>query len=293
MLSQFRYIVQSMRLHQWIKNFFIFAALIFSGHLLVIKDLVYTIYGFFIFSLVTSAVYIFNDLIDVEKDKLHPEKSQRPLPSGKLSRQYAIYSSLFLALLSLVLSSVLQPSFTFFLFAYIVLNVLYTIYLKNVVVLDIMAIALGFVLRIYAGAVLINVPVSEWLILCTILIALFLGFSKRRAELITLELNANIHRSVLSHYNPQFLDQMISIVTASTVMSYALYTISDETVAKFGTRNLMYTIPYVLYGIFRYLYLVHKLEKGGNPTLTLIKDIPMIINLILWIITVSVIIYLK
>lgn len=293
MLNQMGYIIQSMRLHQWVKNFFIFAALIFSGHLLIFKDLIDTVFGFFIFSLVTSAVYIFNDLIDIKKDKLHPEKSKRPLPSGKLSTKYAIYSSVFLSLIALFLSFILQQVFTLFLVAYIILNVLYTIYLKNMVVLDIMAIALGFVIRIYAGAVLINVPVSEWLILCTILIALFLGFSKRRAEIVTLEFNANIHRSVLSHYSPQFLDQMISIVTASTVMSYTFYTISEDTVTKFGTKNLMYTIPYVLYGIFRYLYLVHKLEKGGNPTLTLIKDLPMIINLVLWIITVSIIIYLK
>ncbi len=293
MLKEAKHILQSMRPHQWVKNFFIFAALIFSGHLFNITNLIDTILGFFIFSIVTSSIYIFNDLIDIEKDKLHPEKSLRPLPSGKLSKEYAVISSFLFAVLSLVVSFFLNQYFMIFLLAYIALNVLYTFILKNIVLLDIMAIAAGFVLRIYAGAVLIDVPVSEWLILCTILIALFLGFSKRRAELITLELKANIHRSVLTHYSPQFLDQMIGIVTASTVMSYALYTISEETVLKFGTKNLIYTVPYVLYGIFRYLYLVHKLERGGNPTLTLLKDVPMILNIILWILTVSLIIYMK
>ncbi|RCK77348.1 MAG: Conserved membrane protein, possible 4-hydroxybenzoate octaprenyltransferase [Ignavibacteriae bacterium] len=293
MFKELKYIIQSMRLHQWVKNFFIFAALLFSGHLFQIQDLIDTILGFFIFSLITSAVYIFNDIIDIEKDKLHPEKSQRPLPSGKLSIKVAIIASLSLAVVSMLSGYLLNYYFLFFLMGYILLNILYTLILKNVVVLDIMAISAGFVLRIYAGATLINVPVSEWLILCTILIALFLGFSKRRSELVTLDLNANIHRSVLSHYSPHFLDQMISIVTASTVMSYALYTISEETITKFGTKNLIYTVPFVLYGIFRYLYLVHKLDKGGNPTLTLIKDKPIIINLLLWILTVSIIIYVK
>lgn len=285
------YIVQSARLHQWVKNFFIFAALIFSGHLFILNDLLLTVAGFFIFSLASSAIYIFNDVADVEKDKLHPEKSKRPLPSGKLKTSTALTASTILGVSALLLGFSLGLNFTFVLIGYIILNILYSLFIKSLVILDVMTIAMGFVLRIYAGALLINVPVSEWLIICTILLALFLGFSKRRSELVLLENAADTHRSVLGHYSPQFLDQMIGIVTASTVMSYALYTISEETVLKFGTNNLIYTVPFVLYGIFRYLYLVHKKELGGNPTLAILKDLPLIINLILWIVSASIIIY--
>ncbi|MDP2207637.1 MAG: decaprenyl-phosphate phosphoribosyltransferase [Bacteroidota bacterium] len=285
------YILQSARLHQWVKNFFIFAALIFSGHLFILNDLLLTAAGFFIFSLATSAIYIFNDVADIEKDKLHPEKSKRPLPSGNLKISTALIASAILALSALLLSFSLNFNFAFVLIGYIIINIFYSLYIKSLVILDVMTIAAGFVLRIYAGALLISVPVSEWLIICTILLALFLGFSKRRSELVLLENSANTHRSVLGHYSPQFLDQMIGIVTASTVMSYALYTISEETVLKLGTNNLIYTVPFVLYGIFRYLYLVHKKEVGGNPTLAILKDIPLLINLILWIISAGIIIY--
>ncbi len=285
------YILQSARLHQWVKNFFIFAALIFSGHLFILNDLLLTAAGFFIFSLATSAIYIFNDVADIEKDKLHPEKSKRPLPSGNLKISTALIASAILALSALLLSFSLNINFAFVLIGYIIINIFYSLYIKSLVILDVMTIAAGFVLRIYAGALLISVPVSEWLIICTILLALFLGFSKRRSELVLLENSANTHRSVLGHYSPQFLDQMIGIVTASTVMSYALYTISEETVLKLGTNNLIYTVPFVLYGIFRYLYLVHKKEVGGNPTLAILKDIPLLINLIMWIISAGIIIY--
>lgn len=291
--TQITYILQSARFHQWVKNFFIFAALIFSGHLFIMNDLLLTAAGFFIFSLATSAIYIFNDVADIEKDKLHPEKSKRPLPSGNLKISTALIASTILALSALVLSFSLNYNFAFVLIGYIIINIFYSLYIKSLVILDVMTIAAGFVLRIYAGALLISVPVSEWLIICTILLALFLGFSKRRSELVLLENSANTHRSVLGHYSPQFLDQMVGIVTASTVMSYALYTISEETVLNFGTNNLIYTVPFVLYGIFRYLYLVHKKEVGGNPTLAILKDIPLLINLILWIISAGIIIYWK
>lgn len=282
-----------MRLHQWIKNLFIFAAFLFSGHLTVTKDFVITIAGFFIFSLATSSVYIFNDIIDLEKDKLHPEKSTRPIPSGNLKIKYAIISSIILVIIAILFASLLNTKFTLILIGYILLNIFYTLVFKNLVILDVMAIATGFVLRIYAGAVLIDVPVSHWLILCTILIALFLGFCKRRSELVKLDSFANDHRSVLSHYNSNFLDQMIGIVTASTVMSYALYTISEDTIQKFNTNNLIYTTPFVLYGIFRYLYLIYKRAEGGNPTMTVVRDIPLLLNLFLWILTVVIIIYIK
>jgi 4-hydroxybenzoate polyprenyltransferase len=180
------------------------------------------------------------------------------------------------------------------LISYLLLNVFYSLVLKDLVIIDVLTIAALFVLRILAGAVLIDVPTSEWLIICTVLLSLFLGFSKRRHELSFLGSgDAVTHRSVLRHYSLYFLDQMIGIVTASTVMSYALYTISDETVRKFGTSHLIYTVPFVLYGIFRYLYLVHKKEEGGNPAKLALTDIPLMVNIILWVAAASVIIYWK
>ena len=289
----FGYIAASMRIQQWIKNLFIFAALIFSANLFNIPDLLITLEGFFIFCLAASGVYLFNDIVDIEKDKLHPLKSKRALPSGKLSVKSAIIASAFLLFIGVFVSFQLKFEFGLVLLAYILINIWYTYQLKRVVILDVMTIAAGFVLRVIAGAVLIGVPTSEWLIICTILLSLFLGFSKRRHEIKILENEANTHRSVLQHYSPYFLDQMIGIVTATTVMSYALYTISEETVHKFGTKHLIYTVPFVLYGIFRYLYLVHKKDEGGDPTRLALTDLPLLFNIVLWIITVSIIIYGK
>ncbi len=282
-----------MRLQQWIKNFFIFAALIFSGHLFKSNDVVQTIFGFFFFSFLASSIYIINDVTDLEKDKQHPEKSKRPLPSGNLRVSTALFVSVFLLGLGLAGSFTLSREFGIVGCVYLAINLLYSFGLKNIVILDVMTIASGFVLRVVAGAVLINVPTSEWLIICTMLLSLFLGFNKRRHELTLLDAQANTHRSVLQFYSPYFLDQMIGIVTASTVMSYALYTISDETVRKFGTKNLIYTVPFVLYGIFRYLYLVHKEHEGGNPTKLAVSDKPLFINILLWITFSAFIIYYR
>ncbi len=280
-----------MRLQQWIKNFFLFAALVFSGNLFNVIDLYRVCAGFLLFSFVSSGIYLINDIADLESDKLHPTKSKRPLPSGTLSVGSARIASLLLLIVGMAGGYILHPLFSLVLGAYLVVNILYSFRLKHVVILDVMTISAGFVLRVIAGAVLINVPTSEWLIICTILLSLFLGFSKRRHELTILEAQANVHRSVLEHYSPYFLDQMIGIVTASTVMSYTLYTISEETVKKFGTNGLIYTMPFVLYGIFRYLYLVHKRVEGGNPTKVALTDLPLVINIVLWILTASIIIY--
>jgi 4-hydroxybenzoate polyprenyltransferase len=282
-----------MRLQQWIKNFFLFAALIFSGHLLLREDVLLAVAGFFSFSLVTSGIYLFNDIMDIESDKLHPVKSHRPLPSGKVRIPSAYVASFVLSCLGIGVSFFLRVEFGLVVGAYFLVNVAYSLRLKQVVIVDVMTIAAGFVLRVVAGAVLIQVPTSEWLIICTVLLSLFLGFSKRRHEITYLEEGANVHRSVLRYYSPYFLDQMIGIVTASTVMSYALYTISDETVRKFGTKHLIYTVPFVLYGIFRYLYLVHRKEEGGNPTRLALTDRPLLVNIVLWIATACIIIYGK
>lgn len=280
-----------MRPQQWIKNFFIFAALVFSGHLFQSPYLIQALTGFVLFSLVASSVYVFNDVVDVEKDKLHPVKSKRPLPAGKIGIPLAVGISLVLAIVGVLGAFWVKVEFGLIVLIYIFINIIYSFKLKEMVILDVMTIAAGFVLRVVAGAVLIDVPTSEWLIICTVLLSLFLGFSKRRHELTILETHANTHRAVLEHYSPYFLDQMIGIVTASTVMSYALYTISEETIKKFGTNHLIYTVPFVLYGIFRYLYLVHKKEEGGNPTKLAVADKPLLINMILWIVTASMIIY--
>ncbi|HUL44425.1 MAG TPA: decaprenyl-phosphate phosphoribosyltransferase [Bacteroidota bacterium] len=291
MNTKFGYIVASMRPQQWIKNFFLFAALVFSGRLFSSHDIFATICGFFLFSFSASGIYIFNDILDLDRDKRHPVKSLRPLPSGKLSVSTAWMASAALILVGVATACFLRFPFGLAVAAYVLLNIAYSIKLKDIVILDVMTIATGFVLRVIAGALLIDVPTSEWLIICTVLLALFLGFSKRRHVITILEGQADVHREVLRHYTPYFLDQMIGIVTASTVMSYALYTISDETVKKFGTKRLIYTVPFVLYGIFRYLYLVHRREEGGNPTKLALTDFPLLINIILWIVTASLIIY--
>ncbi len=291
MNAPLRYIIQSMRLQQWIKNCFIFAALLFSGNLFNASDFLRVAAGFLFFSLAASGIYIFNDIFDLEHDKLHPEKSLRPLPSGALTVGVARTASTTLMVIGLAGALLLRLEFFWMVLLYVCLNILYTLQLKNIVILDVMTISAGFVLRVVGGAVIIGVPTSEWLIICTVLLSLFLGFSKRRHELTVLELQANDHRSVLRHYSPYFLDQMIGIVTASTVMSYALYAISEQTVRKLNTTKLIYTVPFVLYGIFRYLYLVHKKEEGGNPTKLAVTDLPLLINIILWAITASVIIY--
>lgn len=291
MQTQLRYIFISLRLQQWIKNLFLFAALIFSGHLFVLNDVIVTTIGFLLFSLLSGAAYLYNDITDIKQDRNHPVKALRPLPSGMLSKDVALIAAAVLAGISLLLGFLLNREFGVVLLLYAALNVFYSHKLKDIVILDVMTIAAGFVLRVVGGAALIQVPTSEWLIICSVLLSLFLGFSKRRTELLMVTGESNTTRSVLGHYSPHFLDQMIGIVTASTVMSYALYTISEETVRKFGTQNLIYTVPFVLYGIFRYLYLVHKRTQGEDPTRTLLTDVPLLINLFLWIAVASWIIY--
>lgn len=268
-----------------------FTPLLFSKNLFSVTKDIQALVGFIVFCMITGCTYILNDLIDVEKDKLHPIKSQRPLPSGRLRKKTAVTAAAIVCFAGLFLAFFMSALFGIIVLAYLFLNVGYSVYLKNVVIIDVVAIAAGFVLRVAGGAVIISVTASQWLILCTILLSLFLGFSKRRHELVLLESTAINHRRVLEHYSPYFLDQMISVVTASTLICYALYTMSKDTIEKLGTSKLIYTIPFVLYGIFRYLYLVHQREKGGSPTEVLLTDKPMIINVMLWIAASTVFIY--
>jgi 4-hydroxybenzoate polyprenyltransferase len=286
-----RSIFITLRPQQWVKNFVLFAGLIFSQNLSNSDMVLKTIAGFALFCLLSSSVYILNDVLDVERDRKHPLKSNRPIARGDVKISTAIVVFIILTIISLGLSFWLSPSFAFIALGYFVLNLLYSMYLKQVVIIDVMCLALGFVLRAVAGAVVIDVLISAWLIVCTTLLALFLGFGKRRHELMLLENQATEHRKILSEYSLYFLDQMISVVTASTVIAYAFYTLSPEVESKLGTTHMDLTIPFVLYGVFRYLYLIHRKEGGGSPTQMLLNDKPILANIILWLISVVLIVY--
>ena len=285
------YIWESLRPKQWTKNLFIFAGILFSQNLFNFHLLLKTTFAFLIFCLLSGSGYILNDLTDLEQDRRHPIKSHRPLASGKLKASYAIVALIIFIPFSLVMSYFLSPSFSLVVLAYFLLQLAYSFSLKNIVILDVFTIACGFVFRVVAGAVVINVEISSWLLICTIFLSLFLGLIKRRHELIMLEDRAKEHRKVLEKYNPYLLDQMISVVTAATILAYALYTMSEETIGRFGNENLIFTIPFVLYGIFRYLYLIYQRRAVGNPEDILVTDKPLLIDILLWVITVGIIVY--
>ena len=280
-----------MRPKQWSKNLIIFAGILFSQNITDLRMLFAVIAAFVIFCVISGAVYIFNDIADLGSDKKHPVKALRPIASGKLGIKKALVAMAALVLAGLSAAFYFGPYFFAAILAYLFLQLGYTLYFKYIVILDVFSIAAGFVLRVVAGALVIDVAISSWLIICTILLSLFLGFSKRRHELESMDEGAVHHRKVLGDYSVYLLDQMISVVTASTVISYALYTMSDETILKFGTTNLIFTVPFVLYGIFRYLYLIHKKGEGGNPENILVKDIPLITDILLWAATAALILY--
>jgi len=287
----FKYIFISLRIPHWTKNLFIFAAIIFAKQLFNVPLLLKTFFAFILFCLVSSAGYLINDIADIAKDKKHPIKSKRPIASGKLTKNSAIGTVTILAGISLTAGFWINKSFGIILAGYFIVALLYSFFIKHIVILDVFFIALEFILRVAGGGAMIQVEISYWLLICTGLLALFLGFSKRRHELILLEGSAPSHRYVLTEYSPYFLDQMISVTTAAALISYILYTISPVTVHKFGTDKLLLTAPFVLYGIFRYLYLIHKKKEGGNPTRLLLNDIPLMLCIILWALSAAVIIY--
>lgn len=286
-------IIQSMRPHQWTKNFFVYAALIFSQNIFNLPLLLKTTIAFSAFCLISSALYVFNDLKDLEEDKLHPLKSKRPIASGKIKKSTAILMIVVLGLLGFSSAFTLNKNYFIIILVYFLIQMAYSIKLKHIVILDVFVVALGFLIRVVAGGLAIEVSLSSWLLICTILLALFLALSKRRHELVLLEDGASDHRPILEEYSPYLLDQMIAVVTASTVIAYCLYTISEETVTKFGTTNLIFTVPFVLYGIFRYLYLIHQKSEGGSPEALIVKDKPLLIDIFLWIATAVVILYLS
>jgi 4-hydroxybenzoate polyprenyltransferase len=282
---------KSIRPQQWLKNFFIFAPLIFSENIFNRSMFLQTLLAFAVFCLLSGALYILNDIKDLEEDKLHPIKSKRPLAAGELKKRQAIAAFVILSFISLLLASLVNEEFLWVCLVYFFLQIAYSFALKHVVILDVFIVASGFFLRVIAGAVSIKVQISPWLLICTTLLALFLALSKRRHEICLLDEDAMNHRPILKEYSPYLLDQMISVVTASTVIAYCLYTISGETIEKFGTNKLILTVPFVLYGIFRYLYLIHQKAEGGTPETLILKDHPLLLDILLWVVSAALIIY--
>jgi len=283
-----RDLVRAARPEQWTKNLLVFAGALFTGDIFYPHSLLIVLATFACFCLISSAGYLMNDIADVEQDRQHPTKRFRPLPSGKLSVRAVAVTAHLLWIIGLVGCLLIPGPLLWIAISYLMLTLLYSFWLKQVVILDVFAIAAGFVLRAVAGAVAIAVPISPWLLICTTLLALFLALSKRRYELGLEE--AVALRPSLEHYSLGFVDQMISVVTSATVISYALYTFTSQT-AEQHPAYLMLTIPFVLYGIFRYLYLTHHRQLGGNPELLLVQDKPLLINILLWAVVVGLIFY--
>lgn len=280
-------LLKTMRPKQWTKNLIVFAGIIFSQKIFADGYLVMTIYAFITFCILSGSGYIINDIIDIEKDRAHPTKKNRPLASGQLSVPLAIAFVTLTIAVSLGAAFWIRINFGFLAAAYLMITLSYSFFLKNIVIIDVLTIAIGFIFRAIAGAVVIAVNISPWLLVCTFLLALFLALTKRRHELVLLDENARSHRKILVEYGPEMLDQMISVVTSSTVMAYSLYTFTSG-----HSTYLMGTIPFVIYGIFRYQYLVYRKDIGGSPETALLKDAPMLINIVLWIVSCSLILYL-
>ena len=284
-------LVVSLRPGQWTKNLVVFAGLLFGRRLFDAAAAAEACAGVAIFCALSGVVYLLNDVADREADRQHPLKSTRPIASGELAPGLALATAAALAVFSLALAYWLRPAFALVALAYVLLQAAYSARLKHVVIIDVLTIAIGFVLRAVAGAVVIDVAISHWLLICTVLLALFLALSKRRHELTLLADDASGHRRILGEYSPYLLDQMIGVVTASTLIAYIFYTISPETVQNFQTEYLALTIPFPLYGIFRYLYLVHRKDGGGSPTEMLVTDRPLLACVALWAATVVLIVY--
>ena len=264
--------LRALRPHQWVKNVFVFAALVFSRNLTNTSAGLHTLAVFGAFCLVASAIYLINDVADYDRDRVHPKKSQRPIASGLVSRPQAVVLALILAPIGLAIAYGLNLPTGVVLSTYAVMNLAYSLWLKHFVLLDVFMIALGFLFRVTAGAFAIAVDISTWLLICTFFISLFLAFCKRRHELESLGEDATSHRGNLAHYSLQFIDKMVAALASMTVMSYALYTIDPRTVEKVGTNGLVLTVPLVLFGTFRYLYLVHLHQMGGSPTEVVLTD---------------------
>jgi 4-hydroxybenzoate polyprenyltransferase len=280
-----------LRPHQWVKNGFVLAPLIFAGKLLNAPSLILGFSAFVVFCLASSGTYAFNDIFDREHDRNHPTKRNRPVAAGEISVLAASVVGIGLLGISILGATIIGKSFLLWVVFYLLLQFGYNVAFRNIVILDILAIAMGFVIRAVAGSMAIAVVISPWLILCSLLIALFLGFAKRRQEIVLLGDAAADHRAILKDYSVPLLDQLIGIVTAATIVCYAIYTLSPEVTQRLGSRYMILTLPFVLYGIFRYLYLVHVHEKGGSPTKDLLTDTPLLLSILLWTLTSVGLIY--
>jgi 4-hydroxybenzoate polyprenyltransferase len=287
-----RVLFRQMRVRQWTKNAVLFAGVIFSLHFTETGELLRAFRGFLAFCLLASTVYTLNDLGDIEADRLHPKKRLRPIPSGVLSHSAARALMVVLLVLAAALALPLGRAFTIAAGIYLALNLAYSLGLKRLVLMDVMIIALGFVVRAVAGveALRSKEEISPWLLICTFFLALFLAVCKRRQERALLADQAEGHRKTLVEYPPELVNQLIPVVTAASVISYTIYTVNAATVERFGTDKLVYTVPFVVYGVFRYLYLVYRHQRGGSPSEVLLTDLPTLINVLLWVITVILIV---
>ncbi len=288
--SQAALLLKTMRPKQWTKNIFVWAALVFDVKLFQPQPFLRTLITFVLFCLISSAVYIINDLVDIEKDRLHPEKRRRPLASGALSPRLAAVAAAALILISLPVALWEGPLLTAILYGYLLLMIAYSFWLKNIVIVDVMTIAAGFVLRVAAGVAVVEAErFSPWIYFCMVLLALFLGLGKRRQEIMLMAENSNNTRTILAHYNLRFVDEMLSLVSASTVLTYALYTFSAPNLP--ANHAMMLTVPFVLYGLFRYLYLIHVKGETDPPDVVVLKDRPLQIDVLLFGLTVFLVFY--
>jgi 4-hydroxybenzoate polyprenyltransferase len=285
--------IKLFRIPQWIKNSFVFVPLLFSQHLFEGEYFLIVLAGFFLFSLVSSMVYIINDIIDIEADRAHPHKKNRPLPAGVISVRQAVIALIIIFLLTVFLSYFFNYKFIIVLALYFILNIFYSTVFKHIVLLDVFSIAAGFMLRVMGGAFIIDVYISSWLILTTMFISLFLGVMKRHSELYLAapENESRVTRRVLVYYSQAFTTQMATVAAAGVIICYALYTVAARTISIFGTENLIYSTPFVVFGIFRYMFLVYMNQQGENTTHIMISDIPMIVNIFLYLGSIVMIIY--
>jgi 4-hydroxybenzoate polyprenyltransferase len=289
--SQLAAMIRLARPHQWIKNSLVLAALVFGQRLFVFRDVLLAITAFIAFCALASAGYVLNDIVDRNADRLNPEKCDRPLARGDLTVGAASRFAMTLATIAAVLSVVLGRQFIGIALMYAALQLIYSLWAKHQVIIDVIAVAIGFVLRAFAGGVAIRVEVSPWLVFITFVLALFLVLARRRHELIALGDDAIAHRSALSQYSVRLVDQMISIVAGATLVSYMIYTASAEVEAKLGTTHLYLTVPFVAFGILRYLYLIDERNEGGDPASALIHDVPLMLAVALWILTDIALLY--
>lgn len=290
-MTTLKAILLSMRPKQWTKNLLVFAALIFARKATDPTCVLHVVVTFVLFCILSGTVYLVNDVVDLPADRKHPRKSKRPIASGQLSTRMALATAGVLAPLAVAGCFAINMNTGLVAAGYLILTLGYHFILKSVVILDALAVSAGFVLRAAVGAEAIAVEISPWLFMCTLLLALFLSFAKRRQEIVLMEENAHATRQILLEYTPELLDQLIAVVTACTVMCYCLYTISDRTIRELGTPNLVYTIPFVIYGIFRYLYLVHRHGQGDAPDQVLLNDLPLLLTVVLYVAAAGVILY--